>query len=143
MKFCTCSLLTNVYKIVFETFFILFRSWLTCQNKKYLVSKYSQKPGLNKITPDLNKISFEYISVALSSAYIKNRLYKSLDYWSIDMLNFDFLEKGLGIVSPAHFVYNFSRKMFLMSCSINWPNLIIWLTLLLEILGNTCIAIVC
>ena len=143
MKFCTCSLLTNAYKRVFETFFILFRSWLTCQNKKYLLSTYSQKPGLNKITPDLNKISFDYISVALSSAYIKNRLYKSLDYRSIDMLNFDFLEKGLGIVSPAHFVYNFSRKMFFMSCSINWPNLIIWLTLLLEILGNTCITIVC
>ena len=30
------------------------------------------------------------------------------------MLNFDFLDKGLGIVSPAHFVYGFSEKMFLM-----------------------------
>ena len=30
------------------------------------------------------------------------------------MLNFDFLDKGLGIVSPAHFVYEFSTKMFLM-----------------------------
>ena len=29
------------------------------------------------------------------------------------MLNFDFLEKGLGQVSPLHFVYGFSR-MFLM-----------------------------
>ena len=29
------------------------------------------------------------------------------------MLNFDFLEKVLGIVSPPHFVYDFSRKMFL------------------------------
>ena len=26
------------------------------------------------------------------------------------MLNFDFLEKGPGIVSPPHFVYNFSKK---------------------------------
>ena len=26
------------------------------------------------------------------------------------MHNFDFLEKGLGIVSPTHFVYNFSGK---------------------------------
>ena len=26
------------------------------------------------------------------------------------MLNFDFLDKGLGIVSPAHFVYDFSTK---------------------------------
>ena len=28
------------------------------------------------------------------------------------MLNFDFVEKGLGIVSLQHFVYDFSRKMF-------------------------------
>ena len=26
------------------------------------------------------------------------------------MLNFDFLDKGLGTVSPAHFVYDFSKK---------------------------------
>ena len=51
-------------------------------------------------------------------------------------LNFDFLEKGLGIVSPPYFVYDFSRKMFLMLYSINWPNFIVWLPLLLEILGN-------
>ena len=28
------------------------------------------------------------------------------------MLNFDFLEKGQEIVSPHHFVYDFSRKIF-------------------------------
>ena len=28
------------------------------------------------------------------------------------MLNFDFLEKGQGVGSPPHFVYDFSRKMF-------------------------------
>ena len=27
------------------------------------------------------------------------------------MLNFNFSEKGLGLVSPPHFVYDFSRKM--------------------------------
>ena len=27
------------------------------------------------------------------------------------MLNFDFLEKGLGLVSPPYFKYNFSRKL--------------------------------
>ena len=32
--------------------------------------------------------------------------------------------------------------MFLMSYSINWQNVIIWFTLLLETLGNMCIAIV-
>ena len=59
------------------------------------------------------------------------------------MLNFDFLDKGLGIVSSAHFVYDFSTKMSLMLYSINQPNFIVWLPLLLEILGNMCIASVC
>ena len=30
------------------------------------------------------------------------------------MHNFDFLEKGLGIVYASHFVYDFSIKMFVM-----------------------------
>ena len=59
------------------------------------------------------------------------------------MLNFNFSEKGLGIVSPTHFAYEFSRKMFLMLHSTNQPNLIVWLPLLLEILGDMCITIVC
>ena len=58
------------------------------------------------------------------------------------MLNFDFLEKGLGIVSPPHFVYDFSRKIFLMLYSINRTNFIAWLPLLHEILVNMCIAVV-
>ena len=28
------------------------------------------------------------------------------------MLNFNFLKKGLGIVSPPHFVYDFQEKCF-------------------------------
>ena len=59
------------------------------------------------------------------------------------MLNFDFLEKGLGIVSPTHFVYDFSRKMFRKLYSSNRQVFIAWLSLLLEILVNMCIAIVC
>ena len=59
------------------------------------------------------------------------------------MLNFDFIDKGLGIVSPANFVYDFSKKMFFMLYTINSPNLIAWLPSLLGILGNMSIAIVC
>ena len=58
------------------------------------------------------------------------------------MFNFDFLEKRLGIVSPPHLVYDFSRKMFFMLDSMNWPNFIAWLPIFLEILVNMCIAIV-
>ena len=68
---------------------------------------------------------------------------KILDYWSRDMLKFDFLEKSVGIVSPLHFVYDSSRKIFLILYSINWPNFIVCLLLLLEILDNIYIGIVC
>ena len=37
------------------------------------------------------------------------------------MCNFNFLDKGLGIVSLVHFVYDFWTEMFLMLYSINWP----------------------
>ena len=43
------------------------------------------------------------------------------------MLNFNFSEKGLGLVS---------RKMFLMFYSINWPNFFVWLPLFFEIIDN-------
>ena len=59
------------------------------------------------------------------------------------MLNFDFSEKRLGIVAPLYIVYYFSKKIFLKLYSVNWPNFIVWLPLILEILGNMCIAIVC
>ena len=41
-------------------------------------------------------------------------MYKTLDYWSRDMLNFNFLEKDLGIVSVINFAFDVSRKMFVM-----------------------------
>ena len=45
--------------------------------------------------------------------------------------------------SPPHFMFDFSRKMFVMLHSINSSIFIIWLPLLLKILGNMSIAIVC
>ena len=54
----------------------------------------------------------QYISTALILAYNESKLYNTLHYSSRDMLNFDFLEKSVGIVSLPHFVNDFSRKMF-------------------------------
>ena len=53
--------------------------------------------------------------------------------WSRDMINFDFLVKGLRIVSPAHFVYDFFTKILPMLHSINWTNFTAWLLLVLAI----------
>ena len=69
-------------------------------------------------------------------------MYKTLNYSTRDILNFNFPEKGLRLASPPYFVYDFLRKMFLMLYSINWQNFIAWFALLLEILGNMFITIV-
>ena len=59
------------------------------------------------------------------------------------MLIFDFLEKGLGLISPPQFVHDFSRKIFLIFYFINRPSLIASLLFFLEILGHMCIIIIC
>ena len=41
------------------------------------------------------------------------------------MLNFEFLEKGLGIISPPHSENDFSGKMVLMLYSVNRPTFIV------------------
>ena len=56
------------------------------------------------------------------------------------MLNFDFLDMGLGILSQPHFVYDFSKRCFL--CYILSTDQIS-LSDCLETLGNMCIAIIC
>ena len=38
------------------------------------------------------------------------------------MLNCDFLGKSVGVVSPPHFVHDFSRKIFVMLYSVNWTS---------------------
>ena len=40
-------------------------------------------------------------------------------------------------------LHDFWKKMFHSFYSIEWPNFIVWLSLLCEILGNICIAIAC
>ena len=69
---------------------------------------------------------FQYISIVLNLVYKKNKQYKTLEYWSRDMFSFNFSEKGMGLVSPPQFVYDFSRKIFLMLYSINWTNFIVY-----------------
>ena len=92
------------------------------QQKRYIIGKTSSWPFFKKkkIVWGKSKWSgaqFQYLLIVLNLAYNKNKPYKTLDYWSRDMLNFDFLEKGL---------YDFLRKMFVMLYSINWPNFIVW-----------------
>ena len=59
---------------------------------------------------------------------------------------FFFLKKkkrSLELVSLPYFLHDYLRKIFILLYSINWPNSIIWLPLLRQILSNMCIVIVC
>ena len=49
-------------------------------------------------------VYFYYTSLGLNLSYNKNKLYKTLDYWSRNMLNFDILEKSLGLISPSRMI---------------------------------------
>ena len=88
-------------------------------------------------------ISYSKIKTKYNIIKYKNKLYKTFNYWSRDMLNFKFLEKALGIVSLLCFVYDFSRKNLFMLYSINQTNSVVLFHLLLDLLGNMCIATVC
>ena len=44
----------------------------------------------------------------------KNKFLNVSEYWPRHMFNFDFPTKGLGLASPSYFVYDFSRKLFLL-----------------------------
>ena len=86
-------------------------------------------------------VSIYFASPRLGDAIKIN--YKISDCLSRDMFKLDFLEKGLRLVSLTQFVFDFSRKIFLISHSIKWSTFTIWLPLLLEILDNMCIVIIC
>ena len=59
------------------------------------------------------------------------------DDWTVTLKNFVYND------SLPHFMHDFSRKIFLTLYSLNWPDLIAWLSLLLETLGNVFIKITC
>ena len=96
LKLRTPFLLTNVYKRVFGIFFILFRSWVTCKNKKTLVSTYSFFTFL-LITQDLNKIKknpkYAFIDIVKSETFAKFHQ-KILNFMVVEFVKvFNFSDK--------------------------------------------------
>ena len=113
--------------------YVMSHLWWPCEIRGSLTGRGSARKRLSR---------HRLVLIALNLAYNRNKLFKTLYHWSRDKLKFDFLEKGLGIASPSHFVYHFSRKMFLVLHPINWSNLIVWLSFLLEISASMCIQII-
>ena len=75
------------------------------------------------------------------STYIEIKLQSTCFHLILSFLK---IKRGLELVTLPHFQHNFQRKTFLLLFSIiNWPNFIVCLPLLCEILGNMSIGIVC
>ena len=91
------------------------------------------------------QLNFNIFQQSSNWIYNKNKQYKTWDYWSREVLNFDFSEKGLGSRNSFSTIFSacFLKKNLFHVISINWPNFIVWLPLLLEIWCNKCIIIVC
>ena len=69
------------------------------KKRKFNTSQPGQQTLAIHISPNMSRNK--------SKKTMKNKLYKTLDYWSRDTLNFNFSEKGLGLVSLQRFVYDF------------------------------------
>ena len=75
--------------------------------------------------------------------YSENKLYKPVDYLIHGYTQFRIFRKGSGKSFFTTFCVSFSKGNVLMFYSTNWPNFIVWLPLLHEILGNMYIVIAC
>ena len=98
----------------------------------------------SKLTISLDQ-QFEMIQ-RLFLLYVQVEVYQSilkLRSWALAFTlykAFKKINRGMELVSPHH---DFWWKLFLTLYFTNWTNLIARLSLLLEILGNMCIAIIC
>ena len=88
-----------------------------------------------------DRVRFYYVPSCLLSKYIKLD-WKSLIFRSYKE-SFQKRKRVLELVSPLHFRHDFLRKIFLLLCSITWPNFIVWMPLLCKIFDNMCTGIVC
>ena len=100
----------------------------------------SKLRGLCVVKVVLWNISFMYPSSTWHT--IKTNC-KTSDYWPRDWSILIFYKKIWEYSLSTTFCVWFLRKMFLLTYSITWLNFVVWLSLLLEMLGNMCIAIVC
>ena len=67
---------------------------------------------------------------------------QAADYWLLSYIKI-LKKRSQKLVFLPYFLHDFWRKTFLLLYSIVWPNLIVWLPLIREIMSNMCIAIIC
>ena len=83
------------------------------------------------------EVFFYWMLILGLSKYIETKLPTTC------FLPYTFLKKrGLELVFLSHFLHDFRSKIFFLLYSITWPNFIVWLPLICDILSNMCIIIV-
>ena len=113
----------------------------------FLEKSYTKYSGEASPRPFYKKQNWEHLLVNSQKCYkcySFNCMYKSKlpDYIKINVPTTCFYLKRPGD-SLSAYSFRLTFCMILMLYSINWPNFIACLFLLLEILGNTCIVIIC
>ena len=112
------------------------KNYAKTKTSRLLLNLFFYIKALHKIKASSQHHSVSIFWQTWNWRYNKNKHCNLSDRWSRDMPNFDFLWKGLWHAFPSYFVCSFSRKIFLILYSIDWPNLIVFLALLPEILDN-------
>ena len=74
---------------------------------------------------------------AIKTNFIEFQIVDPEQYWIL------FFIRGSGTTFSTTFCARFFKKLLSMLYYINWPNFIVWLPFLLEILDNICIVIIC
>ena len=87
----------------------------------YLQTSFSFLKALDQVEESNKQLSFNIFQQPSTWHKIKIKYIKSQ---TINPEIFNFSDQGLGAVSPSHSGYDFPRKMFFMSYSINFPQFI-------------------
>ena len=84
------------------------RGSLKAENEKNLAEN-----EVGRLVPDLYEAKASVSTLVIMHFGSSRQRHKiKINCWSRNLLNFDFLGKGMGLVSPPHLVYYVSRKMF-------------------------------
>ena len=68
---------------------------------------------VGRLVPDLYEAKASVSTLVIMHFGSSRQRHKiKINCWSRNLLNFDFLGKGMGLVSPPHLMYDVSRKMF-------------------------------
>ena len=125
-------------KIIF-----LEKSYIKCGGET-IHRPYSKKWKLSISLEKYSNVLCSFFIVCPSqglSKYVKIKLQTTCFYFISSFLKKT--KRGLELFPLPHFLQDFWRRIFLKLYSINWPDLIVWLSFFHEILGNICIVIAC